>query len=432
MRKLSLPVLAGLALLAGMLSPSLSPAAGQAGSPAVSPALQRLLLATLERNPRLQAARAAVEAAEARLRAAARPLYNPELEIDAEQAETRSATLGFRQSIDWSDKRARRVRGAESALQAARADYARLRNTLASELLAALGRYHTARALDALAEQRQELMRRFLDLARKRHAAGDLSQVELDLAQLAHTEVQLERSQTASELAEAEQALVALTGAMRSDWPMPGTRLAAPVLDDISRILDALPRIQAMRARTEAARAEVALRRGERRPDPTLGLRAGQEKAFRDGADDTFGVIGLSLELPLFVRNDFRAEVDAAAADLAQAQADLEQLRRKVRAELLSAAQRYRLERQAWQAWEAAGETSLERQLALLERFWRVGELSSADYLVQLDQTLDTRAAALRLRGRLWSAWAEWLRASGQIASLFADLSEPPVSRRTP
>jgi cobalt-zinc-cadmium efflux system outer membrane protein len=52
--------------------------------------------------------------------------------------------------------------------------------------------------------------------------------------------------------------------------------------------------------------------------------------------------------------------------------------------------------------------------VSLLERIWQAGEMSTADYLVQLNQTLDTRTNALEVQGRLWTAWADWLVASGQ------------------
>jgi cobalt-zinc-cadmium efflux system outer membrane protein len=69
----------------------------------------------------------------------------------------------------------------------------------------------------------------------------------------------------------------------------------------------------------------------------------------------------------------------------------------------------------AWAAWEHSGQPSQSSQLALLERLWQAGELSTADYLLQLNQTLDTRTSALELRGQLWRSWFDWLAASGRF-----------------
>jgi len=125
----------------------------------------------------------------------------------------------------------------------------------------------------------------------------------------------------------------------------------------------------------------------------------------------------VSLSIPLFVRNNFSAEVDVANAQAIQREQSAHNIYRISRARLISTAQRFELERQAWSDWLQTGQTSLESQVQLLERLWRVGELSTADYLVQVKQTLDTRTAAVELHGSLWQAWFQWLAASGQTES---------------
>ncbi len=396
-----------------------------AAQPAADPALNDLIRQTLAQNPAVRAARAAVDAAEARLRGAGRPLYNPELELDAEQAETRAGSIGLNQTLDWADKRGASSDVAGAELEAVRADYMALSQRVAGELLAGLGGWQTAVAMHRLAEERLTLMQRFLDLADKRRRAGDLNQVALDLATLAQTRARLQLAQAAADRIEAQQALAALTGELRADWPpLPQT---IPALEpfEADTLLARLPQLQAQQARVGAARAAVELRRRERRPDPTVGVRAGQEQAFRNGNDDSFGLAGLTLSIPLYVRNNFRAEVDVAAAELSQTQESLQDNYRRARSRLLSAANRYRLSRSAWEVWQRTGQSSLGSQVDLLERIWRAGEMSTADYLLQLNQTLDTRANALEVHGRLWQAWADWLVASGHVDAWLGQ----PVSR---
>ena len=374
----------------------------------LSPALPAFVSRILQDNPRLQAARSAVDAAQARTRGAAKPLYNPELELDAETAEGDTASLGITQAIDWADKRGARQGIAAFETEAARAEFEATRQQLTTELLAALGRYHSAEALDRLARQRADLMQRFLALAERRRQAGDLNQVELDLARLAHTQARLQQAQASAERTDAEQALVAVTGAApRQDWPALPERLPEPVSFDAQKLLDALPALQVQRARIAAAQSTVTLRQREQRPDPSLGLRGG-----REGSDN---LVGLSLSIPLYVRNDFRAETQAANAQLIEAQQTGQDAYRRAQASLTSAAARYRLTHAAWAAWEHSGQPSLSSQLALLERLWQAGELSTTDYLLQLNQTLETRASALELHGQLWRSWFDWLAASGQF-----------------
>lgn len=373
------------------------------------PALAALVRETLESNPGVLAAQAAVDAARARISAADRPLYNPELGLDLEKAETDTGALGISQTIDWADKREARTQVATFERTASRARLAATRQQLAGELLLALARFQTAGELTQLAEQRADLMRRFASLSEQRQLAGDLSQVELEVAKLAYVQAQLRRAQVASDVIEARQALVAVAGHVDRDWPALPANL--PKRNDktfnVEALLNKLPILRAQRAQIAAARAAVELQVRQRRADPTVGLRGGREE------NDT--VVGINLNLPLFVRNTFSAEVDVANAELIQTQSQAQDIYRRTRAQLISALQQYRVTYGARQAWEQTGRQSLRMQIDLLRRFWQAGELSTTDFLVQLNQALDTQASAIEVRGRAWQAWFTWLTASARI-----------------
>ena len=169
----------------------------------------------------------------------------------------------------------------------------------------------------------------------------------------------------------------------------------------------ALPEVLAARRRVDVASALVKLRKRERRPDPTVSLVGGRE------ADDN--LVGLSISIPLNVRNRFNHEVTAAVAERGQAQEIADDVLQRAHARLISASERYELSRGAWGDWERTGQTSVTSQSALLRRLWEAGELSTTEYLVQLRETLDVRESALDLRQTLWRAWFEWLWASGQV-----------------
>lgn len=375
------------------------------------PALTALVRTVLDENPRALAARSALDAVQARERAADQPLYNPDLDIEYEDAGDVTKTLGLSQTIDWADKREARTRVAAQERERVAAELAGVRQELATELLGALADYHTSSELTALAEQRRTLMQRFLSLSEQRRQAGDLGQVELDLARLAATEANLQRVRLVGLQAQAEQALMAIANTGAGGWPQLPEIPSSSQFDtaNIDELLEQLPALRAARAQIAVARAGVELSRRERKADPTIGLRGGRE------ASDN--LVGLTLSIPLFVRNNFSAEVAAANADAIQIEQSAQNSYRTSRARLISTARRFELGRQAWDDWLQTGQTSLESQTQLLERLWRAGELSTSDYLVQLKQTLDTRTAAVELRGSLWQAWFEWLAASGKTES---------------
>ena len=402
--------LCGLALLLGSLivTPGMTLAAANSGEDAAD--LRRFVQSVVETNPRVQAARAALESSGAQRRAASRPLYNPELTLDAENASSDTRSVGISQSIDWGGKRTARTAVAESNRQVVEAEYRATQWQVTVELLEGLAQYQTGLARDRLAAERVDITDQFATLARRRFDAGDLNQVESDLATLALTDARIQQATAAAGLAEARQVVRNLSPhAPPKRWPaLPAQlpKLPASAADPAALVLT-LPGVQAARRQVDAADATVDLRRRQRRPDPTVSLAGGKED------DDT--LVGLNLSIPLFVRNRFSHEVTAAMADRNQAQQIADDLLQRAHARLISATERYELARDAWQDWERTGQVSLTRQSDQLQRLWEAGELGTTDYLVQLRQTLDVRASALDLRQTLWRAWFEWLWASGQV-----------------
>lgn len=394
------------------IAPMLSAAPGARASshaPPAQTALATLVNAALGTNPRLQAARAAIAAAQARAQAAGRPLYNPELALDLERAETDTGAIGISQTVDWGDKRTARAEVAVFELAAARAHLAGVRQRLAEALLAAWTRYRTSSALTRLAERRSRLMHRLVAVSARRSRAGDLDRVDLELARLAYAQAQLRQAQATGHRIEARQALTVIAGEANRNWPALPDEL--PALDRHEAAVEALaqrlPAIRLHRARMDAARAEVALNERARSPDPTFGLRGGREE------DDV--LVGINLSLPLFVRNDFSAEVQAANAELIQAQAQAQAAYRRAKTRLHAVRAQYRVVQRAGRAWQRLGQQSLNLQVDLLKRLWQAGELPTTSYLVQLNQALDTQTSALELRGQAWRAWFRWLAASGKI-----------------
>ena len=379
------------------------------------PALARFVEGVVEANPRVQAARAALEASGAWRDAASRPLYNPELSLEAENATAQLRALGISQTLDWGGKRKARTAVAESERLVAEAEYLAARWDVTVELLNGLALHQTGIERNELAETRNQLMDDLVALAQRRFDAGDLSRVEFDLARLSGTDARIRKATAAAALAEARQAMRNLTPqSPAAQWPaLPASLPDIPSGADPQSLVLALPEVLAARRQVESADALVELRRRERRPDATLSLAGGEE----DGET----LIGLGITIPFFVRNRYNHEVTAALAERGQAQRIADDVLQRARARLIGAAERYELSRGAWEDWELTGKASLTGQTEQLQLLWQAGELSTTDYLVQLTATLDVRESALDLRHALWRAWFEWLGASGQVDAWFGN-----------
>ena len=373
------------------------------------PQLSALVDKVLSSHPGIQAVQAERDAAIAMIQAADQPLYNPEVELDVEKTDIQTSSLGVTQAIDWSDKRGARSQAAQYEKNSFTAKWRTARQALAGELLQALADYHTHRDVDALTQQRIELLQGFVELAEKRRQAGDLGQAELTLAQLALAEARMQRTRAASQLMETQQRLITLVNSDSSDWPgLPDTLPTLDLADEnIDELLHQLPILQEQLSKIAAAKARIHLRSREQRADPTIGVRGGRE--------DSESLIGVTLSIPLFVRNNFRAEVDVASAELIQIESESQNTARKARSELFTSAYRYQLLHETWNGWLQTGQSSLSSQLSLIQQLWQAREISTAEYFMQLNQTLNTRTSAIELRQDLWRAWIDWLLATGQV-----------------
>ncbi|HPE81784.1 MAG TPA: TolC family protein [Gammaproteobacteria bacterium] len=384
------------------------PALSTADAPA-SPQLTAWVRQVLADSPDLQATRAAVDAAQARLTGAGRPLNNPELEFEYERSDIDYATVGVNQTLDWHGKQGARQRIADAGLAMARAELMATRERIAGELLEALAAYQGSQAQVELAERQSALLQRFSDLAQRRGRAGDLARTEVQLAQLARAEGEIAAAGHQVELAEAQDALTRIAGSARiPDAALPlvpaeGLPVAGPAADLALRS----PDVRVAQAQAQVGSLSVRGADLDRRADPTIGIKGGRE--------DDQTLFGLNLSIPLQIRNDFSADVAAARSESTQAAHRLAQAEREARAQLESAQRRHQALWRAWQVWERAGESSLQQRLELLEKMWRVGELPTTDYLVQVQQTLATEGASLTLRRDLWQSWITWLRAAGQV-----------------
>ncbi len=408
----------GLALiLGGLLTILCTATAAETGAAApthADPALTHFVQTVVDANPRVQAARAALEASGAFRDASARPLYNPQLSLNAENGDVERRAVGISQTLDWGGKRKARAAVAESDRLVVEAQYLEARWAVTVELLNGLAMHQTGTERDALAAARRQLMNDFAALAERRFEAGDLNQVEVNLARLAATEARIQKATAAASLAEARQAVRNLTPrSSAQQWPllaltMPA--LPASATDPHSLVL-ALPEVMAAQRQVASADAVVELRRREKRPDPTVSLAGGEE-----GGE---ALIGLNVTIPLFVRNRFSHQVTAAMAERSQVSQLADDIMQRAHARVVSASERYDLSRGAWMDWERTGQTSLAQQTEQLQTLWEAGEIGTTDYLVQLRQTLDVQESALDLRQTLWRAWFEWLWASGQVDAWF-------------
>jgi cobalt-zinc-cadmium efflux system outer membrane protein len=362
-----------------------------------------------------------LSAAQARARAAGQPVYNPEIEFGAERADVDTVEAGLSLTLDIGGKRRARSDLGSAELAVATARYALARRDFQQQWLSAWFALGTATERAEIARRQLALIERFADLAERQLRVGDVSALERDLALLAREEARVQAATLTGQAAQASAAMriaggdPAATARDASSVPFPQLLQ----IDDSG--VSALPEAVLATNQSLAAEARVVSAERDRRADPTVSLRGGQV----DTGFDTEPVIGLTVSIPLHIRNNFSAEVDAARGDADSLAAQVRLVELELRARAQQSAEVYTALLDAWKQWQASGAGATGQRAELLERLWKAGELSTSDYLVQLKQALDTALAGAELRGELLRATLDHLSAAGRLDDW---TGMPPVS----
>lgn len=373
------------------------------------PALRDAVHRLWENNPQLAVADAVVEAARARSRAAAQPVYNPSLTLEGENADVDRRTAGLSLPLDLSGKRRARVIEGDAAVRTAEAQQQLQRRDVAARWLKAWTSARWSERQSALGQRRVALMQRFDGLAAQRLAVGDIATSERDLAALALADAQIRLAALAGQEAAARGLLASL--GQGTSLPEDTEVVPAPSTLFVPRAVDDRPEVQVAQAEQARAQAAVTVAERARRPDPTLSLTGGR---VRSGTR-TDQVVGIAISVPLPVLNSGRAEVSAAMADADAATATQRASRLEADAALEQARVTYESLRQASDGVRGSRAEAFDARVDLLGRLWQASELDTSDYLVQLNQSLDMAQAGLVLQGQLWQAWFDYLAAAGRL-----------------
>lgn len=396
-------------LAAGISAAGLTTAFAEGAENQPRPILNEFIQTALIDHPQLAAAEADLSAARARARGQSRPLYNPEVEFDYEDGDVVTKQIGLAQTFDWSGKRRARYGAATAEIELAEARYLTSRKALLSALLASLSDYNTFLKALQIADRRVELSAEFLQLAERRNKAGDIPRSEMLTARLALAEAKAARNEAQSDLSMAKEQLVAIAGGDHALWPMlegvPARVSATLDPSMIQELLRNLPELEVASQQTQISRTRIKVAQKERNPDPTVGVRYGEEGSST--------LVGVSLSIPIPVLNNYKDGVDEARAGLVGSEQSYLDARRRAEARLTASYDRYKMSLDNWLDWQGEVQQLLFEQRHLIQRLWKLGEITAPDYLVQLNQTFTTERASAELHGRLWKDWFQWLDASG-------------------
>jgi cobalt-zinc-cadmium efflux system outer membrane protein len=380
--------------------------------------LERALALAEQSNPRLRAAAAQLEGAQAGVRTA-QALPNPTVaagggRVRARVPDTLSgglAGIGLEQPIDLPSIRAPRIRAAESGREAAALGRDEVRLQVRADVRRAFYDVLRREAELDLATETERL----LDGIRRRVAVrvevGEAPRLELSRAE---AEVATATNAVAAarlRVAQAKALLRAVVGLPPADeLRVEGEILAPPAPPPLDALRDEMlaryPGVAQARAELSRAEARLETERALRVPQPTLIADVLQGPETRDA------VLGVRIPIPLFDRR--QGPIGEASAAVGRAAAEAEQRRLELVAALEAAYNRYRVATEQIAAFEGGLLRQAESALRVAEAAYRFGERGFIEVLDAQRVLRQVRSDFLAARFEQQSAHVdlEQLRAS--------------------
>jgi len=388
------------------------------GKEAVRLSLAEALERAAAAAPEVAVAASSVRQAEARRIGAGVVLpVNPRLSVDVRPTVWGAASreTGYGAMLDFlfepGGAPAARVREAEHEATVARADLAVERTEARYRAFAAYVRAQVAELRIAESRSALEVSSRVLAAAERRLSAGAASELEqasaeLDVALLRGYEVAAKRERDASlmelrDVLDLDPAIaLELTSAL-GEPPAPG---------DARRYVEAALRRHPMLAALSARGDLLATheRRLESELFPRVGLYGGLDAA---PLSPVFGVVGVSIELPVAQRNQTLRAVTLRAREAISTRLELESHRLARR--IIAAFGAYEARRLELTTLSERAVPAAARTLSLAEAGWQAGRFDVFRLLTATRDALRVRAQRVNALEAVWISYIELERAAG-------------------
>ncbi|MEQ4258150.1 TolC family protein [Pseudomonas syringae] len=376
--------------------------------------LAQALEAAFARNPELAAAQWEIGVAEGdRQQAGLIPNPTVSWEVEDTRRETSTTTVMLSQALELGGKRGARIEAASKGQDAARLELGRRGNELRAEVVQAFYAAARAQAGLELARQSRTLAERGLEVAEGRVRAGKVSPVEATRAQvqLAETDLLVRRAETLK--INSNRELARTTGSPVASFErLDYNDLSPGKLPPGAKLLTALNQSAELRlAQTQIEQREAALgsERAKRIPDLTVSVGSQYSREERERVN----VVGLSMPLPLFDRNQGNVLAASRRADQSRDLRNAVELR--LRTETQSALDQWNTAAQEVESFDRVILPAAQRAVDTATRGFEMGKFgflevldaqrtlisARSQYLESLATATEARVAIERIHGDL-------------------------------
>ncbi|MBS9763340.1 TolC family protein [Pseudomonas mosselii] len=386
--------------------------AGPAGAQGLS--LDQALDAAFSQNPDFAAIGREIGIAEGERRQAGL-IPNPELswEVEDTRRATSTTTVTFSQALELGGKRGARIEVAKAGQAIARLELERQRNSLRADVIQAFHAALRAQTALELAQQSQALTERGLRVVEGRVRAGQSSPVEATRAQvqLAQAEAAVRRART--ERGVANQVLARLTGSAEARFDrLDASNLSpgpAPQAEPLLAKVEQTAEWRLAAAQIERGDASLGSEKAQRIPNLTVSLGSQYSREDRERVN----VVGLSMPLPLFDRNQGNVLAAARRADQARDLRNAVELR--LRSETRSALEQWGTAMGEVQAYDRTILPAAQQAVDTATRGFEMGKFAFLD-------VLDAQRTLIDARGLYLEALAQATDARAQVERIYGEL----------
>ena len=374
--------------------------------------LDSALQTAFANNPDLAAAQWEIDIAQGG-RQQAGLIPNPVLSVDAEDTrrDTRTTSVKLSQTLELGGKRGARIDVASRAQDAAALTLEQRRNTLRAEVIDSY--YSALRAQErlGLAQRSLALAERGLVVANGRVTAGKTSPVEATRAQVQLSEIRLELNRAQMGLTDAYRRLAASTGSATVEFQTVATQsLPQPPAAQLLARLEQTAELRLAELQILQGEASVGLEKAQRIPD--LDVSIGSQ--YDAGARERVNLVGVSMPLPLFNRNQGNILAASRRADQARDLRNATELRLRTET------------RQALDLWQTANtevrafnQQILPAAQSAVDSATRGFEMGKFNFLDVLDAQRTLIAARTQYLAATAQATDAWVR----IERIYGDLA---------
>jgi cobalt-zinc-cadmium efflux system outer membrane protein len=382
--------------------------------------LDQALQTAFARNPDLAAAQWEIGIAEGD-RQQAGLIPNPEVSWEAEDTrrDSRTTTVMLSQPIELGGKCGARIDVASRAQDAAGIELQRKRNALRADVIQAFTSAQTAQQRLQLSRQSLQLAEHGLRVALGRIEAGKSSPVEGTRAQVQRSEVRLELSRAERDQANAYQQLAQVMGApIPTSTTVQTATQSMPAVPPPTRLLERLNETAELRLATlqiDQREASLGLEKAQRIPDLTVSIGSQYSELERERVN----VVGLSMPIPLFNRNQGNVLAAARRTDQARDLRNATELR--LRSEIQTTLEQWQTANGEVQAFNQTILPAAQRAVDSATRGFEMGKFGFLD-------VLDAQRTLISARTQYLQAVAEATDARVRIERIFGDLGALAVS----